>query len=376
VRASRWQVLREWPPGYGGIERVAHDLALRWMAPVYSLDVLHRGGAVTAAGLPDPLPVTYPRRRLPSLVLGRLALPLPGAMFWRLVLAREPLHGHLPSPEVLMLVVLCRLLRPRRRVSVHWHAFLHEEAGLQGRCFALYQRVALWLLPCLHEVITTSPVLAAELVRCGCPAERVRILPCCLEAAFERAALALPQQLSAPDQALQVLFIGRLDSYKRLDWLISALASLTEDWALTVVGEGPRRDCFQRQADDLPVRFLGRVDEETKLRCLAQADLLVLPSDRSNEAFGIVQLEAMAAAVPALAFGMPRSGMGWVGRLPALRWSQRPEDLAEMVQRLACNRRLLAQAAVQARARYQERFSREVWEAQLRRIETGASPAG
>ena len=24
------QLLREWPPGYGGVERVAHELAVHW----------------------------------------------------------------------------------------------------------------------------------------------------------------------------------------------------------------------------------------------------------------------------------------------------------------------------------------------------------
>ena len=32
------QLLREWPPGYGGVERVAHELALVWGGIVYSLD--------------------------------------------------------------------------------------------------------------------------------------------------------------------------------------------------------------------------------------------------------------------------------------------------------------------------------------------------
>ena len=34
------QVLREWPPGYGGVERVAHELASVWGGAVYSLDCL------------------------------------------------------------------------------------------------------------------------------------------------------------------------------------------------------------------------------------------------------------------------------------------------------------------------------------------------
>ena len=46
------QLLREWPPGYGGVERVAHELASVWGGAVYSLDVQHQ--ALTAK---DPLAV-------------------------------------------------------------------------------------------------------------------------------------------------------------------------------------------------------------------------------------------------------------------------------------------------------------------------------
>ena len=32
------QLLREWPPGYGGVERVAHELAAVWGGTVWSFD--------------------------------------------------------------------------------------------------------------------------------------------------------------------------------------------------------------------------------------------------------------------------------------------------------------------------------------------------
>ena len=36
------QLLREWPPGYGGVERVVHELASVWGGTVYSFDVQAR----------------------------------------------------------------------------------------------------------------------------------------------------------------------------------------------------------------------------------------------------------------------------------------------------------------------------------------------
>ena len=40
------QLLRDWPPGFGGVERVAHELGSFWGGDVYSLDVQGMAAAV------------------------------------------------------------------------------------------------------------------------------------------------------------------------------------------------------------------------------------------------------------------------------------------------------------------------------------------
>lgn len=358
------QLLREWPPGYGGVERVAHELAAVWGGVVWSFDA--QGFSAVEA---DALAVTYPRRRLPCTPpVARVRIPLPSPALWQLLCSKEPLHGHLPSPGVLLVLALVRLLRPRRRVTAHWHFFLETNAGLSGLINACYQRLALLVVSRLSGVVTTSPLLREELLRCGCRPDRVAVLSCCLSADQESGALALPERPETSEQPLRVLFIGRLDSYKRLDWLMQALSTLSFPWRLMVVGDGPRRrtfenlsrDLFASQADQL-VQFCGRLDEKAKLAQLAAADVLVLPSDRSHEAFGIVQLEAMAAGIPALAFQRRRSGMGWVGQLPGLTWPQTPEALPAVLQRLAADPALRRCLGRQARQRYEELFARRVW---------------
>ena len=235
------QLLREWPPGYGGVERVVHELASVWGGTVYSFDVQAR-----SKDEEDALPVSYGRRVLPcSFSLGRMVIPLPSRRLWALLWSRRPLHGHLPSPGVFLVLLLARVLHPRRWLSVHWHSFLEPGSGLQGRMFLVYQWLVLRLLPWFSAVVTTSPLLAQELVRCGCRQRQVQVLPCCLSEEQESQALAISARLWQQGDPLRLIFIGRLDSYKRLDWLLQSLAALEAPWQLAVLGDGPRRHAFE-----------------------------------------------------------------------------------------------------------------------------------
>ena len=300
------QLVREWPPGFGGVERVAHELASTWQGEVFSLDVQRQSFAHQ-----DPLDVNYTRIQIQSVKLfGRLYLPLPCSALFRLLLSSDPLHGHLPCPGVLLLLFLARIFKPNRKVTAHWHCFLDPGGDFQGFLISCYQWIALRFVPHLTAVITTSSCLASELNSCGVPRRQIFVLPCCLCHKQELMGLALPFPVARSGEPLRVLFIGRLDSYKRLDLLFEALSHLSSPWKLAVVGDGPNRFCFEGLAQclfsgDAPVHFYGRLSESAKLNQLATADLLVLPSDRSNEAFGIVQLEAMAAGRLALAFDLP-----------------------------------------------------------------------
>ena len=214
--------------------------------------------------------------------------------------------------------------------------------------------------------------MSAELQKCGCSLPtHVMVLPCCLSPGQENAAMSVPLPVAKEGEPMRVVFIGRLDSYKRLDWLLQSLATMRQTWRLSVVGDGPNRSRFEQlvqqlfssqlQADPELVVFHGRLPELEKQKQIAHSEVLVLPSDRSNEAFGIVQLEAMAAGRIALAFDRPRSGMGWVGKLSGLPWSQSPEGLSEVLQRLADRPALRQRLCAQARERYRTRFARGVW---------------
>ena len=103
-----------------------------------------------------------------------------------------------------------------------------------------------------------------------------------------------------------VLFLGRLDERRKgLDVLLDAFAILHErvpDLHLILVGPGDPDDVLADVDPQLRrhITCLGRVDEDTKARALASADVYVAPHI-GGESFGIVLLEAMAAGTPVVA---------------------------------------------------------------------------
>ncbi len=362
------QLLRERPPGYGGVERVAHQLASFWGGAVFSL-----APADQRPDERDPLTVSYCRVSLKSIRLSRLYCPLPARSLLGLLFDSSPLHGHLPSPEVLILLLVAKAIRPTRRISVHWHSFLDERPGRSPLTNITYQRIAFLLLPLFADsIITTSPRLKSEL-KILFPSIRIDVLPCSLDLNCENQLLKIQERVP-PQSCLHVVFIGRLDSYKRVDWLIEALESMPRSWRLSVVGDGPKRIQLESYAiSSLVCRdnisFYGQVTEEVKFKVLAAAHVLVLPSDRCNEAFGIVQLEAMASGIPALAFDYSRSGMAWVSEIGVLPWSHQPQDLAYALSKLS-DQDLYRRACQESRSRYTKLFSNQVWLQRLRTITT------
>jgi glycosyltransferase involved in cell wall biosynthesis len=372
------QLVRESPPGYGGVERVAHELATVFETRGIPCLTLCLRPAPRRDG-PFPLPVNYPCERLPGLTVGRLQLPLPHPRLLKLLAGRRTLHVHLPCPTLLALCVVARLLRPRRPILLYWHAFLDPEPGLQGRVTQLYQWLALrWAAVGPDRVITTSPALAEALQREGIASCRLDILPCCLSAEAETTALGIRAQrhgqgARTAGNPFRVIFIGRLASYKRVDWLIEAFHH-SPAACLHIVGDGPQRRSLEKlaaagaRADSIV--FHGQLSEREKFALLAAAELLVLPADRCNEAFGIAQLEAMACGVPALAFARPRSGMAWVGGLEESLDEPHQGDpeiarLRRILELLVNSPATWTQMAALAQHRYTHLFARPVWERQL-----------
>jgi glycosyltransferase involved in cell wall biosynthesis len=156
------------------------------------------------------------------------------------------------------------------------------------------------------------------------------------------------QQMGIPDRADVLLFLGRLTQIKRPDIAVDALAaaqSLGREVHLIVVGPDEDRlmPQLQTQAQSLgcsdKLHFTGLLKKEAVASVLAEADLLLMPSE-VQENFGMSALEAMAAGVPILlSEGVP------VGR-----WAQ----IAGAGRTVACTKDAFQQAALELLSRSEQ----------------------
>jgi glycosyltransferase involved in cell wall biosynthesis len=107
---------------------------------------------------------------------------------------------------------------------------------------------------------------------------------------------------STVTDSARFLFVGRLVDWKRLDFVLQAVASIPEA-QLEVIGDGPMRSTWAAKAESLGiasrVRWLGWLPQPECAQHLSGATALLLPS--IYECGGAVVLEAMACAIPVVA---------------------------------------------------------------------------
>jgi glycosyltransferase involved in cell wall biosynthesis len=97
-----------------------------------------------------------------------------------------------------------------------------------------------------------------------------------------------------------VLSVGRIESVKRVDLLVSAMARVDKPIRLVIAGEGTQRANVERVAANLGVSdrvdFLGAIDDERLLTLYREALAVLYPP--FDEDFGYVTLEGFLSRKP------------------------------------------------------------------------------
>ncbi len=322
--AERLRVLhfgKFYAPQRGGIERHVQDLAEwqtangidtqvlvhqppgQWLGTRDVVDgvTVERAGCV-AAPLYAPISPGFPLR-LSSMI--RRHRP-------------QVLHLHLPNASCFAL--LASPAARRLPWIVHWHADISPDAKdwRLHVAYRLYRPFEQAVLKRAAAIIVTSQAYRDASVALEPWLAKTQVIGLGLRPAPESNAPA--PEWPAGD-GIKLLAVGRLSYYKGFDTLLDAMALLRDraDVAmprLLLVGEGEhgrrlREHASRLDLDDL-VRFAGAIEDGLLQAAYSSADLFVLPSLDRSEAFGLVLLEAMRAALPVVASAIAGSGVGHV----------------------------------------------------------------
>ena len=197
---------------------------------------------------------------------------------------------------------------------VTYHADAPETGGsfLRNQLQSFYNRHL--LLRVLEEadiIITTSKSYIEDSRHLKKYREKIRVIANGINLEEFQSTLSRGEcrdRLGLPHHKVIILFFGNLVPYKGPEVLLKAFSEVRKDHPevlLFYAGRGSLKDGLQSLARELELEdevvFAGYVDDQDKAICYRAADIFCLPSVNRAEAFGIVNLEAMASGLPIVA---------------------------------------------------------------------------
>lgn len=341
-----------YPPVLGGIEKHLRYLAEGQAALGHEVTVLVTStGASTTVTTENGVRVVR-AARLATVASTPLSLSL---MTWLRRLGSDLIHLQFPYPIADLAQQLCG----QGRVSVISY---QSDIVRQRRLGRLYRPLMYRALEKARRILVTSRQYLESSPHLPRWADKCRVVPLGIDPApFLDPEPDRVGRLRAELGTPLVLFVGRHRYYKGVEYLIRAFADV--DARLALVGSGPMHDSWRRLAGGSDaadrIRFLGDLGESDLARHYAAADLVVLPSSARSEAFGMVQLEAMAAGRPVVSteLGTGTSHVNLHGETGLVVPPRDPKALARAIRELLGDAERRRRMGTRGRQRVLDSFS-------------------
>lgn len=352
------QINKLFYPHIGGIEKVVYDLGIE-LQSIVDMNVLVTGSNKV---LKEELVENIKVYRVPSIGTFFSMPVAPFFPYWLRKIGNDMdiLHFHYPFPlgDISYLLSGCN-----KKTIVTWHS----EIVKQERLVKYYKPILLKFLNKVDKIIVTSPNLLENseiLERFHYKCEVVP-LGIDLDNLICKGNKVSITNLEMGYKGSIILFVGRLVYYKGVEYLIESLEGVEEDFHLLIVGSGPLQDSLidltNKKGLSKKVSFLGNVSDERLKTLYSICDFLVLPSIEKSEAYGLVQVEAMAFGKPVISTNLP-TGVPFVNQNNVTGIIVPPKDkvlLQAAIKRLMNNPDLKIEYGNNARQRAHSNFSRK-----------------
>lgn len=342
---------------FGGLERYVFELARALEGEVSFVNIVARRG-----GPPDTPRAGETVYAAPLFSLGDT--PVCPTMPWHALRRHWSVPFdivHLQFPADPMAHLACELLPRSVKRVIGWHSDIVRQRIL----LRLYRPFLDRSLRRADAIVAATPAHIESSQQLAPVRDRARfhVVPYGFDLARFRERPALADDIRRRYAGRFLLFaLGRHVYYKGFEFLIRALASLP-DAALALGGQGPLTAELRRIAREAGVadrvHFVGRIPDAELPAWYHACDVFCLPSVEPAEAFGIVQVEAMACGRPVLCCELG-NGVNWVNRDGETGVAVPPADaaaLAAALQRLRGDPALRARLGEEGRRRAYATFS-------------------
>ena len=256
-------------------------------------------------------------------------------------------------------------------ISVHG-VFAERRFALNLAQLAYLRTLGLGVFRSADRVVCLTRSEAEEVVRFGCPSEKIRLIP-----------NAVDTELFMPCEDREdclVVWVGRFVPEKGVQYLVMAariVAERRKDVRFLLVGYGPLKARIMKLAQDFglldkSIYILGPLSREEIAEILSKASVFSFPS--LKEGMPLSVLESMASAVPVVGSNIP--GINDViinGENGILVPPRNPEALANAIMLLLEDRGLRRKLGQNARRLMIEKYSWDVITEKIEKVYADAS---
>jgi rhamnosyl/mannosyltransferase len=240
------------------------------------------------------------------------------------------IHFHFPHPMGVLSYLAS--IKPRdHKVVITYHSDIVRQENLL-KVYAPFMRA---VMARADAIICTSPDYLASSAQLRPFRDKCRVIPYGIDLTqfeltpeIERQAAEIRARFRGP----LLIGVGRLIYYKGFEYAIEAMREVA-DAQLLIVGSGPLAEALRARARACGVaervHLLGEIHNQALTPYYYAADIFVFPSIARSEAFGIVQLEAMACRRPVINTALD-SGVPFVSRHNESGLTVAPRDAAAL----------------------------------------------